>query len=109
MDCMSADDLKKLNKDKKKVKKLAKKYDAFLSSLCACKHLCRCCSHHRLHLDQRSILSLVHREQGHLTLPSSSPLVIKVCLFRWTGWMASRMSQCFRIDSSLPRFCLRLR
>merc|ERR1712037_793483 len=32
MDCMSADDLKKLNKDKKKVKKLAKKYDAFLAS-----------------------------------------------------------------------------
>merc|ERR1712066_399152 len=32
MDCMSADDLKKLNKDKKKVKKPAKKYDAFLAS-----------------------------------------------------------------------------
>merc|ERR1711935_1163646 len=32
MDCMSADDLKKLNKDKKKVKKLAKKFDAFLAS-----------------------------------------------------------------------------
>merc|ERR1712152_30505 len=32
MDCMSADDLKKLNKDKKKVKKLAKKYNAFLAS-----------------------------------------------------------------------------
>merc|ERR1712130_554265 len=32
IDCMSADDLKKLNKDKKKVKKLAKKYDAFLAS-----------------------------------------------------------------------------
>ena len=30
--CMSADDLKKLNKDKKLVKKLAKKYDAFLAS-----------------------------------------------------------------------------
>ncbi|XP_023343101.1 60S ribosomal protein L10a [Eurytemora carolleeae] len=30
--CMSADDLKKLNKDKKKVKKLAKGYDAFLAS-----------------------------------------------------------------------------
>merc|ERR1711975_99860 len=30
--CMSADDLKKLNKDKKKVKKLAKSYDAFLCS-----------------------------------------------------------------------------
>merc|ERR1712226_869940 len=30
--CMSADDLKKLNKEKKKVKKLAKKYDAFLAS-----------------------------------------------------------------------------
>ena len=29
---MSADDLKKLNKDKKKVKTLAKKYDAFLAS-----------------------------------------------------------------------------
>ena len=29
---MSADDLKKLNKDKKKVKKLAKTYDAFLCS-----------------------------------------------------------------------------
>ena len=29
---MSADDLKKLNKDKKKVKKLAKSYDAFLAS-----------------------------------------------------------------------------
>merc|ERR1712010_327449 len=29
---MSADDLKKLNKDKKKVKKLAKKYDAFVAS-----------------------------------------------------------------------------
>merc|ERR1712048_1447856 len=30
--CMSADDLKKLNKDKKKVKKLAKSYDAFIAS-----------------------------------------------------------------------------
>merc|ERR1712168_1326151 len=30
--CMSSDDLKKLNKDKKKVKKLAKSYDAFLCS-----------------------------------------------------------------------------
>merc|ERR1712121_440181 len=30
--CMSVDDLKKLNKDKKLVKKLAKKYDAFLAS-----------------------------------------------------------------------------
>jgi len=29
---MSSDDLKKLNKDKKKVKRLAKKYDAFLAS-----------------------------------------------------------------------------
>merc|ERR1712231_30670 len=32
IDFMSADDLKKLNKDKKKVKNLAKKYDAFLAS-----------------------------------------------------------------------------
>ncbi|KAI6182696.1 Ribosomal protein L1 domain containing protein [Aphelenchoides bicaudatus] len=30
--CMSADDLKKLNKDKKLIKKLAKSYDAFLAS-----------------------------------------------------------------------------
>merc|ERR1712079_608809 len=30
--CMSADDLKKLNKNKKEVKKLAKKYDAFPAS-----------------------------------------------------------------------------
>ena len=30
IDFMSADDLKRLNKDKKKVKGLAKKYDAFL-------------------------------------------------------------------------------
>merc|ERR1712187_869072 len=30
--CMTVDDLKKLNKDKKKVKKLAKSYDAFLCS-----------------------------------------------------------------------------
>nr|ALS05287.1 60S ribosomal protein L10a [Pseudodiaptomus poplesia] len=30
--CMTQDDLKKLNKDKKKVKKLAKSYDAFLAS-----------------------------------------------------------------------------
>merc|ERR1712106_1073792 len=30
--CMQADDLKKLNKDKKKVKKLARSYDAFLCS-----------------------------------------------------------------------------
>ena len=29
---MSGDDLKKLNKDKKKVKRLAKSYDAFLCS-----------------------------------------------------------------------------
>lgn len=29
---MSVDDLKKLNKNKKLVKKLAKKYDAFLAS-----------------------------------------------------------------------------
>merc|ERR1712183_1195518 len=32
MPAMSADDLKKLNKDKKLVKKLAKRYDAFLAS-----------------------------------------------------------------------------
>merc|ERR1711893_118814 len=32
LDCMSADDLKKLNKDKKKVKKLAKSFDAFIAS-----------------------------------------------------------------------------
>ncbi|KAL5010193.1 hypothetical protein ScPMuIL_012498 [Solemya velum] len=32
MPCMDADALKKLNKDKKQVKKLAKKYDAFLAS-----------------------------------------------------------------------------
>merc|ERR1711934_564516 len=32
MDAMSADDLKKLNKDKKKVKRLAAAYDAFLAS-----------------------------------------------------------------------------
>ena len=32
LESMSADDLKKLNKDKKKVKCLAKKYDAFLCS-----------------------------------------------------------------------------
>ena len=32
IDFMSADDLKKLNKDTKKVKGLAKKYDAFLAS-----------------------------------------------------------------------------
>ena len=32
MAAMSADDLKKLNKDKKKVKKLAASYDAFLAS-----------------------------------------------------------------------------
>merc|ERR1712026_658339 len=32
MDAMSADDLKKLNKDKKKVKKLAAKYDTFMAS-----------------------------------------------------------------------------
>ena len=30
--CMSQEDLKKLNKDKKKVKKLAKSYDAFMAS-----------------------------------------------------------------------------
>ncbi|PIO67995.1 ribosomal protein, L1P family [Teladorsagia circumcincta] len=30
--CMSADDLKKLNKNKKLIKKLAKSYDAFLAS-----------------------------------------------------------------------------
>jgi large subunit ribosomal protein L10Ae len=32
MESMSVDDLKKLNKDKKLIKKLAKKYDAFLAS-----------------------------------------------------------------------------
>ena len=32
LECMTGDDLKKLNKDKKKVKKLAKSYDAFLAS-----------------------------------------------------------------------------
>merc|ERR1711915_809290 len=32
LDCMSADDLKKLNKDKKKVKKLAKSFDGFIAS-----------------------------------------------------------------------------
>lgn len=30
--CMTADDLKKLNKDKKLIKKLSKSYDAFLAS-----------------------------------------------------------------------------
>ena len=30
--CMSADDLKKLNKDKKQIKTLAKSYDAFVAS-----------------------------------------------------------------------------
>lgn len=30
--CMTADDLKKLNKDKKQIKKLAKGYDVFLAS-----------------------------------------------------------------------------
>lgn len=32
IDAMSADDLKKLNKNKKLIKKLARKYDAFLAS-----------------------------------------------------------------------------
>jgi large subunit ribosomal protein L10Ae len=32
IDAMSADDLKKLNKNKKLIKKLARKYDAFVSS-----------------------------------------------------------------------------
>jgi large subunit ribosomal protein L10Ae len=32
VDAMSADDLKKLNKNKKLIKKLARKYDAFVSS-----------------------------------------------------------------------------
>lgn len=32
IDAMSADDLKKLNKNKKLIKKLARKYDAFISS-----------------------------------------------------------------------------
>jgi len=32
VDAMSADDLKKLNKNKKLIKKLARKYDAFISS-----------------------------------------------------------------------------
>ena len=32
VDAMSADDLKKLNKNKKLIKKLARKYDAFLAS-----------------------------------------------------------------------------
>lgn len=32
VDAMSADDLKKLNKNKKLIKKLAQKYDAFLAS-----------------------------------------------------------------------------
>ena len=31
-DAMSADDLKKLNKNKKLIKKLARKYDAFVAS-----------------------------------------------------------------------------
>lgn len=32
LDAMSADDLKKLNKNKKLIKKLARKYDAFVAS-----------------------------------------------------------------------------
>ena len=32
VDAMSADDLKKLNKNKKLIKKLARKYDAFIAS-----------------------------------------------------------------------------
>ena len=32
VDAMSSDDLKKLNKNKKLIKKLARKYDAFLAS-----------------------------------------------------------------------------
>merc|ERR1712079_876710 len=39
--CMSADDLKKLNKNKKEVKKLAKKYDAFLASESLIKQILR--------------------------------------------------------------------
>lgn len=38
---MSADDLKKLNKNKKLVKKLARKYDAFVASESLIKHVPR--------------------------------------------------------------------
>merc|ERR1711972_404677 len=43
--CMSSDDLKKLNKDKKKVKKLAKSYDAFLASETLIKQIPRLLTH----------------------------------------------------------------
>ena len=39
---MDVDALKKLNKDKKLVKKLAKKYDAFLASDTIIKQVCEC-------------------------------------------------------------------
>ncbi|XP_011411951.1 60S ribosomal protein L10a-like [Crassostrea angulata] len=41
--CMTADDLKKLNKDKKLIKKLAKKYDAFLASDSLIKQIPKIC------------------------------------------------------------------
>ncbi|EQL03564.1 hypothetical protein G6O67_007312 [Ophiocordyceps sinensis] len=41
VDAMSADDLKKLNKNKKLVKKLARKYDAFVASESLIKHVPR--------------------------------------------------------------------
>jgi len=43
VDVMSVDDLKKMNKNKKLVKKLAKKYDAFVASEVLIKQIPRYC------------------------------------------------------------------
>jgi large subunit ribosomal protein L10Ae len=43
VDVMSVDDLKKMNKNKKLVKKLAKKYDAFIASEVLIKQIPRYC------------------------------------------------------------------
>ena len=45
VDVMSVDDLKKMNKNKKLVKKLAKKYDAFVASEVLIKQIPRYCRH----------------------------------------------------------------
>ncbi|XP_050393169.1 60S ribosomal protein L10a-2 [Patella vulgata] len=86
--CMDADSLKKLNKDKKLVKKLAKKYDAFLASETLIKQIPRLLgpglnkagkfptpiSHNQ------SIVSKVNQVKGTIKFQMKKVLCLSVCI-----------------------------
>ncbi|KAK6165144.1 hypothetical protein SNE40_005372 [Patella caerulea] len=88
MPCMDADSLKKLNKDKKLVKKLAKKYDAFLASETLIKQIPRLLgpglnkagkfptpiSHNQ------SIVSKVNQVKGTIKFQMKKVLCLSVCI-----------------------------